>query len=274
MSPTRAVTTRLLEEAGLSPKRKFGQNFVVDDNITAKIARLAGLARGDRVLEIGPGLGALTEALLGVGCQVTALEIDEALVGILAQRRELEGVQIVQGDALVVDLAALTPLDRGPWACVANLPYNVATPLVLRILEDVPSIARLLVMVQAEVADRLVASPGDEAYGGVSVRVAFHAEASIVGKVPPSVFFPRPRVESALVAIERRGSVAVDPQVATEDEIFALVRLAFGQRRKMLRRSLAGVVDEQAFSDAGVASTQRPEELDVHAFAALARAAR
>jgi 16S rRNA (adenine1518-N6/adenine1519-N6)-dimethyltransferase len=268
------VTAELLEQAGVSPKRKFGQNFVVDANITAKIARLAGVAGGDLVLEIGPGLGALTEALLEAGARVTALEIDEALVEILRSRAELDAADIVLGDALEADLVALTGQVEGPWSCVANLPYNVATPLVLRILEDVPSIRRLLVMVQSEVADRLVAGPRDAAYGGVSVRVAYHATASIVGKVPPSVFYPRPRVDSALVAIERRAVVKIDPEVASEDEIFAIVKTAFAQRRKMLRRSLAGVVDEAAFAAAGVAPTARPEELDVDAFASLAAAIR
>jgi 16S rRNA (adenine1518-N6/adenine1519-N6)-dimethyltransferase len=272
VSPSRAATAALLEQAGLVPKRKFGQNFVVDANVTTKIARLAGVAEGDAVLEIGPGLGALTEALLAAGCRVTALEIDEALVALLEQRPELAGARIVAGDALEADLGVLTPAAEGPWACVANLPYNVATPLVLRILEEVPSITRLLVMVQAEVGERLAAGVGDDAYGAVSLRVDYHATATVVGRVPPTVFLPRPKVDSALVAIERRPRPAVDPAVASEEEIFALVRIAFGQRRKMLRRSLAGLLDEAAFETAGVAPTQRPEELDLGAFARLAAA--
>ena len=274
MSPTRSETAALLEQAGLVPKRKFGQNFVVDSNITAKIVRLAGLAPGDRVLEIGPGLGALSEALLDAGCELRALEIDEALVEVLRSRPELAAADLVVGDALEVDLAALAPAEGPEWACVANLPYNVATPVVLRILEQAPQITRLLVMVQAEVGERLAAGPGDAAYGAVSVRVAYHARASVVGKVPPSVFVPRPKVDSALVAIERLPQVAVDPALASEEAIFGLVRVAFGQRRKMLRRSLAGLLDDAAFEAAGVAPTARPEELGVEDFARLAAARR
>jgi 16S rRNA (adenine1518-N6/adenine1519-N6)-dimethyltransferase len=263
-----------LEQAGLEPKRKFGQNFVTDANITAKIVRLAGVQRGDRVLEVGPGLGALTEALLECGASVRALEIDAGLVEVLRQRPELQGAQIIQGDALEVDFDVVAPIDEAPWAMVANLPYNVATPLVLRVLEEVPQITSQLVMVQAEVGERMAAGPGDEAYGAVSLRVTYHATAQVVGRVPPTVFHPRPKVDSALVALTRRPEPLIDPSVATEDEIFTLVRAGFAQRRKMLRRSLAGLVDEGVFEAAGVAPTARPEELGVAQFAALAAARR
>ena len=274
MSPTRSETAALLEQAGLVPKRKFGQNFVVDANITAKIVRLAGVGAGDRVLEIGPGLGALSEALLDTGCELRALEIDDELVAVLRARPELAAAEVVAGDALEVDLDQLVPREGPAWACVANLPYNVATPVVLRILELAPQVTRLLVMVQAEVGERLAAGPGDPAYGAVSVRVAYHATAAVVGRVPPSVFVPRPKVDSALVAIVRRPQVAVDVSQASEEEIFTLVRAAFGQRRKMLRRSLAGLVDEASFEEASVAPTARPEELGVEDFGRLAAARR
>ena len=271
---SRASTLALLEQAGLAPKRKFGQNFVTDANITAKIVRLADVHRGDRVLEVGPGLGALTEALLEGGALVRALEIDAGLVGVLRARPELAAAQILEGDALEVDFDEVTPVEHAPWAMVANLPYNVATPLVLRVLEEVPQITKQLVMVQAEVGERMAAKPGDEAYGAVSLRVDYHATAQVVGKVPPTVFHPRPKVDSALVAITRRERPLVDPAVASEDEIFTLVRAGFAQRRKMLRRSLAGLVDDAAFEGAGVAPTARPEELGVEQFAALAAARR
>jgi 16S rRNA (adenine1518-N6/adenine1519-N6)-dimethyltransferase len=274
VSPTRAQTAALLEAAGLAPKRKFGQNFVTDANITAKIVRLAGVSSGERVIEVGPGVGALTEALLAVGARVRALEIDSVLVALLKERSELEAAEIIEGDALEIDLEALAPRQDAPWSMVANLPYNVATPLVLRVLEEAPQIARLLVMVQAEVGERMAAGPGDEAYGAVSLRVAYHSVASVVGRVPASVFHPRPKVESALVALVRREKPLIDPSVATENEIFTLVRVGFGQRRKMLRRSLAGLVDDAVFEAAGVAPTARPEELGVAEFAALAHARR
>ena len=274
VSLTRAETTALLAQAGLAPKRKFGQNFVVDENITSKIARLSGVQPGERVLEIGPGLGALTEALCASGARVTALEIDPGLVGVLRHRAELADVRIVEGDALSVPLANVVPPEEAPWMVVANLPYNVATPVVLRILEQAPWVTKLLVMVQLEVGERMAARPGDDAYGAVSVRVDYHATAKVVGRVPPTVFVPRPNVDSALVALERRATPAIDPSLVSEEEIFRIVKLAFGQRRKMLRRSLAGVLSEEQIEAAGVAPTARPEEIDVAGFAQLALAAR
>jgi len=152
---------------------------------------------------------------------------------------------------------------------VANLPYNISVPLVCNLLEDVPSIDRMVVMVQREVAERLVAGPGDDAYGLPSVKVAYHAESRMVGRVPPSVFLPRPNVDSALVEVVRRQRPAVD---ADPDRLFALVRAGFGQRRKMLRRSLAGLLDEAAIEAAGVDPTDRAEQLGLEQWAALAGA--
>ena len=159
---------------------------------------------------------------------------------------------------------------RRAWALVANLPYNVATPMVLDLLDDVPAITRMLVMVQREAGERLAATPGQKAYGIPSVKVAYHATAEVVGVVSPTVFLPRPRVESALVAIERRpDGPAVDADPA---RLFALVRAGFGQRRKMVRRSLAGLVAPEAFAAAGVAPEARAEDLDIHAWSRLAQA--
>lgn len=272
MTLSRPEARALLERHGLRPKRKLGQNFVVDANTLARIARLAQIEHGDRVLEVGAGMGALSEALLAAGAHLRCLEVDSELIGLLSERAELHDAEIVQGDALEVDLDMLCPRDLGPWSLVANLPYNVATPVVLRVLEKAPQIERLLVMVQLEVAERLAAGVGDAAYGAVSVRVEFHATAKVVGKVPPTVFLPQPSVDSGLVSILRRPAPLIDPASATEDEIFLLVKRAFGQRRKMLRRSLAGLVDEACFARADVAPTARPEELDVAAFGRLAAA--
>jgi len=156
---------------------------------------------------------------------------------------------------------------------VANLPYNVSTPLVADLLDGVPAIARMLVMVQREVGERLAASPGDPSYGAVSVKVAYWATASVVGRVPAAVFLPRPRVESVLVSLERRARPAVDPEVVPAEVLFAVVRAGFAHRRKMLRRSLAGVVPAGAFEIAGVAPEARAEELDVATWGRLAAAA-
>ena len=272
MSLSRGEARDLLSSRGLRPRRQLGQNFVVDPNTLRRIVRLAKVATGDRVLEIGAGLGALTEALLETGARVRAVEIDPGLVDILTDRVELADAEILLGDAQTADWDAVVPAADGPWTLVANLPYNVATPVVLRILEQAPQVERLLVMVQLEVAERLAAGPGDEAYGAASVRVAYHATAAVVGKVPPTVFLPQPAVDSGLVEILRRPTPAVDPALVSEDEIFALVKAAFGQRRKMLRRSLATMITPEAFVAAGVEPTQRPEELDVAAFGRLAAA--
>ncbi|MDQ6948046.1 MAG: 16S rRNA (adenine(1518)-N(6)/adenine(1519)-N(6))-dimethyltransferase RsmA [Actinomycetota bacterium] len=265
--PGRREARELLESNGLSPNRSLGQHFVVDPNTVRRIARLAGVGPGDRVIEIGAGLGALSLALAETGAEVTAVEIDRGLVPVLRGIVEPAGVTVVEGDAMAMDWNAV--LSEGTWALVANLPYNVATPLIADLLRDVPAITRMLVMVQREAGERLVAGPGDEAYGGVSVRVAYWAEAKVVGRVPASVFLPRPEVESVLVELRRRAEPAVGPDV-DRTRLFALVAAGFGQRRKMLRRSLSGLVDAEAFAAAGVRPEARAEELDLAAWARLA----
>ena len=265
---TGADVSDLLARHGLHPSRALGQNFVVDPNTVRRIARLAGVGPGDRVVEIGAGLGSLTLALLETGAAVTAVEVDRHLLGPLREVVEPHGATVVAGDALRLDWPSL--LGGGPWALVANLPYNVATPLVADLLDGVPAITTMLVMVHREVGERLAAAAGDEAYGAVSVKVAYWATARVVGKVGPTVFLPQPKVDSALVAIERRPTPAVDPALVGPERLFAVVRAGFGQRRKMLRRSLAGVVAPEAFARAGVAPEARPEELDVVAWGRLA----
>jgi 16S rRNA (adenine1518-N6/adenine1519-N6)-dimethyltransferase len=266
-----ADIAQLLSAHGLRPSRALGQNFVADPNTVRRIARLAGLTPGDQVLEIGAGLGSLTLALAETGARVVALETDRHLVPVLRSVVEPAGVDVVEGDALTLDLAALLAA-RGepPWTLVANLPYNVATPLVLRTLTEVPSVTRQLVMVQREVGERMAAAAGEPAYGAVSVRIAYFARAEVVGRVPASVFVPRPRVESVLVSIVRRPEPAVDPALVSYERLDAVVRAGFGQRRKMLRRSLAGVVEPEAFARAGVRPEARAEELDVDAWGRLA----
>ena len=261
----------LLDRAGHRPRRSLGQNFVVDPNTVRRIARLAAVGPGDRVVEIGAGLGSLTLALLETGAEVTAVEIDARLVPALRAVVEEGGARVVEADALHLDWAGL--LGAGPWVLVANLPYNLASPLVADLLDGVPAIARMLVMVQREVGERLAAPVGDPAHGALSVKVEYWAQAAVVGRVPPTVFLPRPRVESVLVAIDRRPEPAVPAEVVGPGPLFALVRAGFGQRRKMLRRSLAGLVDAEAFAAAGVAPDARAEELDVEAWGRLAAAA-
>jgi 16S rRNA (adenine1518-N6/adenine1519-N6)-dimethyltransferase len=264
----------LMAAHGLSPSRAMGQNFVADPNTVRRIARLATVGPGDHVIEIGPGLGSLTLALVETGASVTAVELDRHLLPALRSVVEPHGVRVVHGDAMTLDwdellgASSAEPPSGTPWALVANLPYNVATPLVLDLLEGVPTIDRMLVMVQREVGERLAARPGDKAYGIPSVKVAYRADAEVVGRVPPTVFIPPPRVESALVRLTRLPEPRVDADPAV---MFRLVDAGFGQRRKMLRRSLAGLVDADAFDRAGVRPDARAEELDVDAWARLTR---
>jgi 16S rRNA (adenine1518-N6/adenine1519-N6)-dimethyltransferase len=269
---TPASVRSLLAEHGLRPSRRRGQHFLADPNTARRIVRLAGVDADDRVLEIGAGLGSLTLALRERGCAVLALEIDRKLVTILEREVADDAeVRVVSGDALAVDYDAL--LGAGAWSCVSNLPYNVATPVVIRLLEEAPSVTSGLVMVQREVAERLVAAPGSAAYGAASVKVAYYAEAKIVGMVPRAVFVPVPKVDSALVEIVRRDTPPVD--VPSRERLFQLVRAGFAHRRKMLRRTLRPALGERAESalrDAGIDARARAESLGLDEWAALARA--
>ncbi len=265
MTLTRRQVDALLVAHSLAPSRALGQNFVVDPNTVRRIARLAGVGPGARVVETGAGLGSLTLALAETGAEVTAVEVDRHLLPALREVVEPVGVTVVAGDALRLDWSEVLGTES-PWALVANLPYNVATPLVADLLDGVFAIDRMLVMVQREVAERLAAGPGTAAYAIPSVKVAYWATARIVGRVPPTVFVPQPRVDSAHVAITRRPRPAVDADPA---RLFTLVRTGFGQRRKMLRRSLARLVTREAFAAAGVDPEARPEQLPLDAWARL-----
>jgi len=269
---TRTQVRVLLNRYGIRPKRSLGQNFVVEPNTVRQIAGLARVGSGDRVVEIGPGVGSLTLALLDTGASVVAVEIDDVLVKVLAETTAGRDVEVMHADAMTIDWDLLLSSRGGQvdkWVMVANLPYNLSVPLICNLLDHVPSINRMVVMIQREVAERLVAYPGDRSYGLPSVKVAYHATGRIVGRVPPSVFLPRPNVDSALVELVRRPEPAVD---ADPERLFALVRAGFGQRRKMLRRSLAALVDEAAILAAGVDPTERAEELGLDQWAALAAA--
>lgn len=269
MTHSRSAIAALLARIERRPRQSLGQNFVADPNTVRRIVRLAEVHAGDHVVEIGPGLGSLTLALAEVGAEVVAIEIDGDLVPILREQVEPLGVRVVHADAMTFDWAALFASWPGDdVSLVANLPYNVSTPLVCDILDHVPQVRRMLVMVQREVAERLAAAPGSATYGIPSVKVAYWATAKVVGHVPASVFVPQPKVESSLVSIVRRPAPAVD---ADPDVLFALVRAGFGQRRKMLRRALAALVTAEQFAAAGVDPEARAESLGVEAWGALAR---
>lgn len=265
MTHTRTELTELLQRHGLEASKALGQNFVVDPNTVRRIARLAGVGPGDHVVEIGPGLGSLTLALLETGASVTAVEMDRFLLPALREVVAGRDVRIVEGDAREVDWAEVLA-GADSWHLVANLPYNVATPLVLDLLRDVPAITRMLVMVQLEVGERLAAGPGSKTYGIPSVKVALRATARVAGRVGPDVFVPRPRVDSALVEIVRLDEPAT---TADPDQLVALVERAFNQRRKMLRRSLAGIVAPEAFEASGIDPQARPEQLSVQEWGRL-----
>lgn len=241
-----------------------------------KIVRLAGIGPGDHVLEIGPGLGSLTLGLCASGATVVAVEIDRYLIdglrSTVAYYLDNDSLTIINDDIRQVDLE--TVLGGHRWVVVANLPYNIATPLVLDLVASQPTLDRWVVMVQREAGERLVAGPGSKIYGIPSVLLSYWATAKIVGTVGADLFLPKPNVESVLVRIDRR-SEPLPPELAAADpdRLAKLVRTAFGQRRKMLRRSLDGVVDIAAITAAGIEPTQRPEQLSVQDWARLATVA-
>lgn len=260
MTHSPSAIQALLAEHGLEASRALGQNFMADANTVRKIVRLAGVGAGDRVVDVGAGLGSLTLALREAGAEVTAIEVDKHLVPVLRTVVEPVGATVVEADALHLDWHRLlgAPDPARPWVLVANLPYNIATPLVLDLLETAPAIERMLVLVQLEVGERLAAGPGTKAYGIPSVKRAWWADASVVGKVAPSVFIPQPRVDSALVEVRRHPPAGSD---AERDAVFDLIDTGFNQRRKMLRRSLAARVAPGDLEVAHIRPEARAEEL-------------
>jgi 16S rRNA (adenine1518-N6/adenine1519-N6)-dimethyltransferase len=263
----------LARQLDLRPSKQRGQNFVTDANTVRRIVAAAHVDAGDVVLEVGPGLGSLTLGLLQVADRVVAIEIDErlgrALPHTVSERLPERAVGL---RVLVADALAVQELPWDPTAVVANLPYNVAVPVLLHLLDRFPSWSHGLVMVQAEVADRLVAPPGSRTYGVPSVKAAWYAELSRVGAVPATVFWPVPNVESGLVAIRRRPAPRTS---ATRQQVFAVVDAAFAQRRKMLRSALAGLAGSPAAAVAAIAAAgldpqDRGERLGVTDFARIA----
>lgn len=266
----------LCAQLNIRPTKTLGQNFVNDPGTVRKIVRNAGVQAGEQVLEIGPGLGSLTLALLEAGAQVSAVEIDPPLAQALpttAQARFPEAkLQVFTADALTI-IGPESIDGATPTRLVANLPYNVAVPIVLTVLEKLPSIQTVLVMVQAEVADRLAATPGNKIYGVPSAKVAWYASARRTLTIGRNVFYPVPNVDSALVKIERRPH---PDTAATREQVFAVIDAAFAQRRKTLRQALAGLAGsagaaQEALERAGVSPTARGETLDIDQFAAVAQ---
>lgn len=263
---TRSEIAGLLSRHGLAPSRRLGQHFLADANITRKIVELSGVGPGDQVVEVGAGTGTLTRALAAIGARVVAYEVDTGLLPVLEEVTAGLPVELHSLDITHVDLGV--ELGAGRWVMVSNLPYNVGTPLLMDALRGALQIERFVVMVQREVAERLVAEPGSKEYGLPSVVVGIHARARLAFRVPAQVFYPAPRVESAVALLDRV------PAPDESERAIEIASAAFNQRRKMVRGSLAGVLEDPvaSFDRAGIDPTARAEDLAPADYLTLARA--
>ena len=267
-----AVTRHILKSFGLHASKRLGQNFLVDGAVVKDIVAAAEIVAGDRVLEIGPGIGTLTQGLLEAGAHVTAVELDKKLPAVLAETlASYDHLRVVPGDILKTDIRAL--MENQPFKVAANLPYYITTPILLALLEQHLPITHIVTMVQKEVAERMIAAPGSKIYGALSVAVQYHTEPRIVREVAPRSFIPAPEVASAVIACRKREK----PPVEVEDErmFFRVVRAAFGQRRKTLANALLGVgasktAVRRALEEAGIDAQRRGETLRLAEFAHLA----
>jgi 16S rRNA (adenine1518-N6/adenine1519-N6)-dimethyltransferase len=264
MTQGKRAVQELLERYDLVPRKALGQHFLADPNLVRKLVELAAVGPGGRVVEVGAGTGALTRALGQAGFQVVAYEVDERLRPLLAE--VLEG--FVNVEVRFEDALAVLPADlgEGPWTLVANLPYNIGTPLLLKMLTDASNVHRFVVMVQKEVAERLMAGPGSRTYGIPSVVAALHADIHREFNIGPQVFVPAPTVDSVVITLQRR------PAPPYARRAIELASVAFNQRRKMLRRSLADVVPSvtEVLAAAGISGDMRAEQLSPMAYVGLA----
>lgn len=269
---SRSVTNHILKAFGLRMSKKLGQNFLIDASIVQGIVDAAEIQPGERVLEIGPGIGTLTQGLAEAGAEVTAVELDKKLPAVLAETlKAYDNVTIVPGDILKVNIPEI--MGEGPFKVAANLPYYITTPILMALLERHLPITRMVTMVQKEVAERMIAKPGSRTYGALSVAVQYYTEPEIVLDVPPRSFIPAPEVDSVVIACKVRETPAVD--VMDEKMFFRVVKAAFGQRRKTLSNALkgGGLPKEQvrdAMEAAGIDPTRRGETLSLNEFAKLA----
>ena len=268
----KGVTRHILKAFNLHASHRLGQNFLISPGVVRAVVEAAEIEPGDRVLEIGPGIGTLTQGLLEAGAEVTAVELDKKLPAVLAETlKGYEHLNVVQGDILKTDIAAL--MGGAPFKVAANLPYYITTPILLSLLEQKLPITRIVTMVQREVAERMTAPPGGRDYGALSVAVQYYTEPEIVLDVPPNCFLPAPEVESAVIVCAVRQTPAVT--VKDEKVFFRVVKAAFGQRRKTLSNALktTGAPKEQieaALAAAKVDAARRGETLSLAEFAAVA----
>jgi 16S rRNA (adenine1518-N6/adenine1519-N6)-dimethyltransferase len=267
---TPSAVRELARRHGVRPRTARGQHFLIEPALARRIVELAGIRTGDRVVEVGAGLGSLTVALAATGAHVLAIEVDAALIPALEEAVAAFGtVEVLHADAMTLAWEAVLP-EPGSWRMVANLPYNVSVPIVLRVLDEEPRIERLLIMVQREVGERLAARPGDAQFGAVSLRVAYFTDAKVLRRVARSVFWPQPNVDSVLVSLDRRPP----PVDAERERLFELIRVAFAERRKTMRNALVrfGLTRERAdatLAACGIGPSARAETLGLDAFAAL-----
>lgn len=261
---TRSEIAALLERHGLAPIHRLGQHFLADANITRKIVSIAQVGSGSKVVEVGAGTGTLTRALADQGAHVVAYEVDGGLRPLLEEVTRGLDVDLRFADVMEVDFGSA--LEGHDWAMVANLPYNVGTPVIMEAMRSAPNIDRFVVMIQHEVARRFAARPGSADYGLPSVVAGIYTDAAVAFTVSPQVFYPPPRVDSAVVVMKRK------PAPYGAERAVELARAGFGQRRKMLRRSLAEVVDDPVatLSAAGIDPTSRAENLSPDDFLRLA----
>ncbi len=265
----REVTLHILKTFHLHADKKMGQNFLISPSTLQTIVDAADVGASDTVLEVGPGIGTLTQGLAETGCQVVAVELDRRLLSVLDKTLEgYENVRVVHGDILKLDLVKTVGASR--FQLVANLPYYITTPIILKMLEEHLPVDRLVTMVQLEVAKRMVAKPGGKDYGALSVAVQYYSEPKIVAEVPPNSFYPAPTVTSAVIRCDVRRQPPVD--ITDEGLFFRIVKAAFGQRRKMLTNALraTGATDIPAWLEkAGIDGNRRGETLSLQEFAVL-----
>ena len=268
------VTLHIVKTFGIHMSKKLGQNFLIDGNVVDGIVSAAKVLEGEPVLEIGPGIGTLTQGLAEAGAEVTAVELDRRLIEVLGKTLEGYGnVKVIHGDILKIDISR--EINKEKYKVVANLPYYITTPIIMKFLEERMPVELLVTMVQKEVAQRMVAKPGGKDYGALSVAVQYYTEPEIMFIVPPQAFIPAPAVESAVIRCTVRSAPPVE--LVSEKMFFRVVKAAFAQRRKTLANGLkaAGLNKEdleQVLTEAGVDGGRRGEQLSLDEFAAIANA--
>ncbi len=269
----RGEIKNILAKYELAPSRALGQNFLSDPNVANKIVSLASVDNQDWVVEIGPGVGSLTVVLASRAKNVLAVELDRYLIPAIndtISRLGLSNVTVIHGDAMKIDFSTLLNASSS-WKLVANLPYNISTPLIINLLESCEQISAMLVMVQKEVGERICAAPGSSVFSGVALKVGYFARARIVSSISREVFIPKPNVDSVLVQVVRREPTELDLDPDLYKKVFSLSRVAFSNRRQMIRRTLSSYLSNDDFADIDIDPTRRPETLNLDDWRTIAK---